>query len=546
MRRGHITAVYNGEVYNFPQLRRELEGQGYAFESGSDTEVVVAAFHRWGTEAFARFNGMFALAVVDDQAQRAWLARDRFGKKPLFLARLAGRTLFASELKAILAVAGRELTLDRASLGRYFGLQYVPAPYSIFAEVEKVPPASWVEIDLQDRTLSQPRRFWRLPASNSERASGDPEELLDLVRASVRRRLIADVPLGAFLSGGTDSSLVVACMRDEASDVRTFSIGFEDPRFDESSYALGVAKHLETRHTNHTLGSQDALAIVPRLATAYDEPFADSSAIPTMAVAELARRDVTVALSGDGGDELFGGYLRYRAERYLRLANALPRRVARAIPELAPATRTGRRVKLFRSLASTPSAGRAYQDLVSVWRWDELTELMPEAAALTTVTEAFDMASGPLVERMMRADAETYLIDDILQKVDRATMAVSLETRNPLLDPDVVSFAFASSRLAAAHPAEKRLLRDALRLRLPDELVDRPKKGFGVPIGEWLRHELRPMLEDLVMTRQDPEYNGRVAHELCRRHLAREIDATPQVWSLLVFELWRERWQPPQ
>jgi asparagine synthase (glutamine-hydrolysing) len=324
MRRGHITAVYNGEVYNFPQLRRELEGQGYAFESGSDTEVVVAAFHRWGTEAFARFNGMFALAVVDDQAQRAWLARDRFGKKPLFLARLAGRTLFASELKAILAVAGRELTLDRASLGRYFGLQYVPAPYSIFAEVEKVPPASWVEIDLQDRTLSQPRRFWRLPASNSERASGDPEELLDLVRASVRRRLIADVPLGAFLSGGTDSSLVVACMRDEASDVRTFSIGFEDPRFDESSYALGVAKHLETRHTNHTLGSQDALAIVPRLATAYDEPFADSSAIPTMAVAELARRDVTVALSGDGGDELFGGYLRYRAERYLPYPSSHP------------------------------------------------------------------------------------------------------------------------------------------------------------------------------------------------------------------------------
>lgn len=543
MHRGHLTAVYNGEVYNFPHLRRELEAQGYAFESGSDTEVVVAAFHRWGTEAFARFNGMFALAIVDDRAQRVWLARDRFGKKPLFLARLAGRMLFASELKSIVAVAGRELTLERASLARYFGLQYVPSPYSIFSEVEKVPPASWIEVDLKNHISSPPRKFWHLPTSDGGRTSPEPQELLELVRASVRRRLIADVPLGAFLSGGTDSSLVVACMREEASDVRTFSIGFEDPRFDESGYAIAVAEHLGTRHTHHTLSSADAIGILPRFASAYDEPFADSSAIPTMAVAELARRDVTVALSGDGGDELFGGYLRYRAQRYLRLANALPRRVAKAIPQLAPGTRTGRRVKLFRSLASTPTAGRAYQDLVSVWRWDELTDLMPEAEALTTVTDAFDTASGALVERMMRADAATYLVDDILQKVDRATMAVSLEARNPLLDPDVVSFAFGSARLAAAHPAEKRLLRDALRLRLPDQLVDRPKKGFGVPIGEWLRHELRPLLEDLVMARRDPEYNGRLAHELCRRHLAREIDATPQVWSLLVFELWRERWR---
>lgn len=543
MRRHGLTIAYNGEVYNFPELRQELAKDGYSFASGSDTEVVLHAFHRWGTSAFERLNGMFALAIVNDRSRRIWLARDRFGKKPLFLAQLGKTTAFASELKAIIAVAREKLSIDRTSLAQYFGLQYVPGPATIFEHVEKVPPGSWTVGDLDTGAFSEPHSFWTLPVSTHGRGVRDPEEVLDRVRESVARRLIADVPVGAFLSGGTDSSLVVACMRDVASDVRTFSIGFDDPRYDESHYATAVARHLETNHTHHTLTQEDALAIIPRLPRTYDEPFADSSAIPTMAVSELARREVTVALSGDGGDELFGGYLRYRAKRFLRIANPLPVGATKIIPEALPGQRLKRRVSLFKSLASAPSPGVAYQDLVSVWRRQQLAELMPGAPPTDAVATWFDSSSGGLVEQMMRTDARTYLVDDILQKVDRASMAVSLEARNPLLDPAVVELAFQNVDRAEDNPGLKPVLRDALRLRLPHELVDRPKMGFGLPVGRWLREELKPMVEDLVCSRQAAEYDTDTARAVCRRHLSGATDASPRVWSLLAFELWRDEWE---
>jgi asparagine synthase (glutamine-hydrolysing) len=504
--------------------------------------VVLYALEHWGTEALIRFNGMFALALIDERRRLAWLARDRFGKKPLFIARLRRGLAFASELKAIMRIARDELTISRRALAEYFRFQYVPASACIFEQVEKLPAASWVQIDLDSGNCSPAREFWTLPEDLPPALPATPANVLAAIREAVTRRLIADVPVGAFLSGGIDSSLVVACMCDASADVRTFSIGFQDPRFDESRHALAVAAHLGTDHTHLQLEASEAMAIVPNLSDAYDEPFADSSAIPTMAVARLARQRVAVALSGDGGDELFGGYTRYRLARIMRLARLLPSRGVQALGMVPPNGLIGRRLGLFSSLANARSAAEAYQELVSIWRSKELAGLMPDVT-LGSSFNGTDWASGAgIVERMMRCDARTYLIDDILQKVDRATMAVSLEARNPLLDPAVVSLAFGAAKLAEAAPGRKSLLRAALKLRLPEHMVERPKMGFGVPVGEWMRQEMRPLLEDLVLARKDAEYDLGVAREVCQGHLAGERDATPQVWSLLAFELWRERW----
>ena len=540
MTRGDLTIVFNGEVYNFRELRSELERDGVAFASGSDTEVVLAAIERWGTAALERFNGMFALVVVDERRRRALVARDRFGEKPLFLARLGDGILFASELKAILEVERARLSIDPESLAAYFRFQYVPSPRTIYREVAKLPPASWLEIDLATGAAGPVTTFWRLP--EDRRAPATPEELRAAIREAVRRRLVSDVPLGAFLSGGTDSSMVVSCMREEQADVRTFSIGFADPRFDESDHARAVAAQLGTRHTHRRLEWTDALRLVPRLADAFDEPFADSSAIPLLAVSELAREHVTVALSGDGGDELFGGYTRYRARRAMALAARTPVMAAAPLSRARVGGAAGRRLRLFGSVANGRDERGAYRELVSVWRTPELRALVPDAGdAGDGFCPGYAAAPGP-VERMMRCDAGTYLIDDILQKVDRASMACGLEARVPLLDPDVVAMALGAPEAAERRPGEKPLLRDALRLALPDGLVDRPKQGFAVPVTAWMRDGLRPLLDDLVLGRDAPDYDSRVARAVCARYLAGADELTPQVWTLLAYELWRDRW----
>jgi asparagine synthase (glutamine-hydrolysing) len=409
--------------------------------------------------------------------------------------------------------------------------------------VTKLPPASWVTVDLDSGAVSEPTTFWSLP-HDPDGAPASPEEVVEAIRAAVRRRLIADVPVGAFLSGGTDSSLVVAAMRAAAADVRTFSIGFADPRFDESRYAKAVAAHLGTRHTHQQLEWREAMALIPSLATSYDEPFADSSALPTLAVSRLAREHVTVALSGDGGDELFGGYARYRASRVLRLAARTPRPVALGLRHGRGDSRIARRARVFGALAGVADESRMYREAVSVWRSHDLAQLMPQAEQIDEPWAAYPPAGsgGGPAERMMRCDTSTYLVDDILQKVDRASMSVSLEARNPLLDPGVVALAMRSVGRAEQHPGAKALLREALATELPSELVDRPKMGFGVPVGEWMRDGLRPLVEDLVLGRSAGEYDSAVAQRVAADHLSGRHDAAHQVWTLLMFEMWRDRW----
>jgi asparagine synthase (glutamine-hydrolysing) len=538
---GHYTIVFNGEIYNFPTLRHELEGLGHGFASMSDTEVALAAFMRWRTAAFARFNGMFALAIVDSSRRCAWLARDRWGKKPLFIGRLPGRIIFGSELKALLAVEKGNLHVDRRALAHYFRYQYVPGDQSIFSEVEKLAPASWLKIDLRD--CSEERGiWWELPVQRDRVPPASPDEVLSALRGAVRRRLISDVPVGAFLSGGTDSSAVVACMKAVAQDCRTFSIGFRDRRFDESAYALAVANHLGTNHRHLVVEERDALDLIPEFVKSYDEPFADSSALPTMAVARMAREHVTVALSGDGGDELFSGYPRYRTAPFLAAVAQAPSEIAKLAPLAYRLPVAGRRVGILAEAARARSPGAAYRELISIWKTPELELLMPEADSSDEYADYFDQGTGSLVARMMRCDTQSYLVDDILQKVDRATMAVSLEARNPLLDPEVAEVAFRSIALAEESPGRKPLLRAALSLVLPKRLVNRPKRGFGVPIGDWLCGELRPAVEDLVLCSQGEHYDAGVARRVCLEHLSGRRDATHHVWSLVAFELWRDRW----
>jgi asparagine synthase (glutamine-hydrolysing) len=538
---GDYTIVFNGEIYNFRTLRRELEGAGHHFTSMSDTEVALAAFIHWRTAAFARFNGMFALAIVDSRRRRAWLARDRWGKKPLFIARLPGRMVFGSELKALLAVERGHLSIRRRSLAHYFRYQYVPGNESIFAEVEKLAPASWLEFDLQDG-WERRGTWWELPLHEGGASPASPEEVLRVLRGAVQRRLIADVPVGAFLSGGTDSSTVVACMKAVAPDCRTFSIGFRDRRFDESAYALAVARHFDTNHRHLVVDERDALDLIPQFSTSYDEPFADSSALPTMAVARLAREHVTVALSGDGGDELFSGYPRYRTAKFLASVATIPSAIAKLAPWAYRLPYAGPRLGALAEAARAGSPGAAYRELVSIWKTPELELLMPDADCSDDYAASFDQETGSLVEKMMRCDARSYLVDDILQKVDRATMAVSLEGRNPFLDPEVVELGFRSIAVAEANPGRKPLLRAALSLVLPKQLVNRPKRGFGVPVGDWLRHELRPAVEDLVLCSRGDNYDAEVARRLCLDHLNGRREAAHHVWSLVAFELWCDRW----
>ncbi len=575
------TLAYNGEVYNFPELRADLERLGEVFRGHSDTEVLLAGFDAWGIEAtLRRAIGMFAVAVWDADAQALTLARDRMGQKPLYVG-WAGRTLvFGSELKALRAHPDFVPEVDRDALALYFQYAYVPGPHTIYRGVWMMPPGTLVTLRADALepgadVAAAATPFWTLDAAvragQADPFGGTPAEATDALDALLTRavgdRLVADVPVGAFLSGGIDSTAVVAAATAASSaPVSTFTIGFDDSAYDESGSAAAVARHLKTDHTTLHATPQDALDVVPRLGTIYDEPFADSSQIPTLLVSHLARAHVTVALSGDGGDELFAGYNRHLYVprvwgRVGRVPGALRRGVSWAMQAVPSSAYDGAYAAVAPALPRRMRAilpGNKAHKLASVLDassptalYDGLTRHRSEtwppvlgAAPLPVLLEQPGRwpAGMDAVEQMLYLDARTYLPDDILTKVDRASMDASLEARAPFMDHRLVEFAWSlPTDLKIRDGQTKWLLRQVVRRRVPDALVDRPKAGFGIPVGDWLRGPLRPWAEallDPVRIRAEGYLDPDMVAGLWAAHLGGRSDSRYEVWSILMFQAW--------
>ena len=570
---GRYVISYNGEVYNFPELRRELEAAGAAFRGHSDTEVMLAAIDAWGlAAAVERFVGMFAFALWDRTSRELHLVRDRLGIKPLFWAQSGSLFLFGSELKALRACADWSPEIDRDSLAAFLRWNYVPSPFCIYRGAAKLAPGTRLVV----RPGEEPQivRYWDLRTA-SQIASPPPsvaeaEQALESALAeAVRLRMVADVPLGAFLSGGVDSSLVVALMQAQSSrPVRTFSIGFNQPDYNEAVHAKAVAEHLGTDHTELYVGPDEAMAVIPDLPAMYDEPFADSSQIPTHLVSRLARGDVTVALSGDGGDEMFAGYTRYHwaelvRRRFLWLPPALrsamaamidapPKSFWVALSHLIPAARRpiriAERASKFAGFLREPDADALYRRQHS--QWPNPQHLVPGSTEPRGIPFDPDLRHQipDFLRRMQYLDTATYLPDDILTKVDRASMAVSLEARVPLLDHHVVELAWSLPQdMKIRDGADKWLLRRILYRHVPRAILDRPKKGFGLPYGPWLRGPLRDWAESLL-ARDRLQSAGFVDPGVVRGAWERfqsggNVDSE-QLWGVLMFEAWRDSLAP--
>jgi asparagine synthase (glutamine-hydrolysing) len=571
---GRYTVVFNGEIYNWAALKDELAAIGWGFRGRSDTEILLAAITQWGLEAtLPRIWGMFAVAVWDGRDRRLHLVRDRLGKKPLYYGWQGDEFLFGSELKALRSHPGFAAPIDRQALTSFTRFSYVPAPESIYQGIRKLLPGSWVSIDPASRTLPEPRRYWDPVAvaelgQHSMLAMDDIEaadELENLLRDAVGLRAIADVPLGAFLSGGIDSSTVVALLQAQSSRrVSTFTIGYDASEYDESQQARAVADHLGTDHTELLVSPEETRAVIPRLGRMFDEPFADASQIPTYLVSELARRSVTVALSGDGGDEVFGGYNRYvtgsRLRRRLRrvpapllqgaasLAAAIPPmawdRVGSLADRMLPTGNrgvvTGNNMQKLASVLDAKDADTLFARLVSTWQ--DPASVVCGGSEPEPPWRTMGAAVGGLASRMMLLDLMGYLPDDVLAKVDRASMATSLEVRAPLLDHRVVEFAWRLPIHQKIRGAEgKFILKRVLERHVPAQMFRRPKHGFGVPIDTWLRGPLRAWAEDLLTEdrlRRDGFFEPSIVRGALREHLAGRRNNQYRLWTILMFQVW--------
>lgn len=573
---GRYVLAYNGEIYNHSELRAELEKEGGAFNwrGHSDTETLLAGLRHWGLEkCLQKVNGMFAFVLWDGLERRLMLARDRIGEKPLYYGRVQDVFLFGSELKALSAHPLWLGEVDRDALTLFLRYGYIPAPWSIYKGIKKLPPAHFLVSEDQGRSFREPECYWNLSKiaetsarSNIQDCADLIDEMDELVIKAVGQRMMADVPLGAFLSGGYDSSLIAAAMQVQSSSpVRTFSIGFDEREYNEAQHAKAVAEYLGTDHTELYVTSEQALSVIPQLADIYDEPFADSSQIPTFLVSKLAREQVTVSLSGDGGDELFGGYHRYvLGHRVWNKLRFLPNTMRFALSWL---------------LKHAPSKAFDHLQLVLPPRWQlpNLSDRLPKLAEVLQFNsgEAFYLSlisrmkepeqwvigatepkpildfpgSWPslagLREQMMYLDQITYLPDDILTKIDRASMAVSLEARVPLLDHHIVEFAWrVPTECKFRHGQGKWLLREVLHRYVPKNLLDRPKMGFGVPIEEWLRGPLRDWAESLLDERRLADegfFNPEPIRQLWKEHLSGKRRWHYQLWGVLMFQAWNER-----
>lgn len=573
---GRYVISYNGEIYNFPAMRRELESRGVTFRGHSDTEVLLAAISVFGLETtLRRVSGMFAFALWDRQSRRLHLARDRFGEKPLYYGWQGSTFLFGSELKAFHEHPHWCGEIDRDALTLYMRHLCVPAPYSIYEGIRKLPPGTMLEIDPRaSGDLPPPRVYWSIRGA-VERGMADPfrgdereaaDELERLLREAVQVQMVSDVPLGAFLSGGIDSSTIVALMQAQSTRrVRTFTIGFAEAGFNEAGFAREIAAHLGTDHIEMFVSAADAAAAIPLLPTIYDEPFADSSQIPTYLLSKLTRQHVTVSLSGDGGDEVFGGYVRYTSgpavwngvrllPRFARrwagraIRRARPNRIDASLARLLRRhSRPGEKLAKFGSVLEAGSPDAVYQALVSAWMEPEQLVLRGREPETQLSRQDEWPKLEDFVARMMYADALTYLPDDILTKVDRAAMAVSLETRVPFLDHGVFELA---TRLPLAMKVSgregKRVLRAVLERHVPRQLVDRPKMGFGLPVDQWLRGHLRDWAEDLLDERRltrEGLLNVALVRGRWREHRQGSRNGHFELWSVLMLQAWLDTWQ---
>lgn len=569
---GRYSIVLNGEIYSFQEIRRDLERQGVPFRGSSDTEVVLAAISVWGVhKALERFVGMFAFALWDKRDHTLTLARDRMGEKPLYYGLMGSTFLFASELKALKAHPSWNEGIDRGALSLFIRHNYIPSPYSIYEGVFKLPPATVLTLGVEDlfrsRTLPTPQEYWSLHSVMNEGITDhfteDEDEvalrLEELLLTSVKRQMVSDVPLGAFLSGGIDSSTVVAMMQSQSDRrIKTFSIGFLEKNYNEAEHSKAVANHLGTDHTEMYVSHEEAMAVIPKLPALYDEPFADSSQIPTYLVSQLARQHVTVSLSGDAGDELFAGYGRYmvanaRWKKFRRIPMFLRKCIGYPLSRVS----LERWESILSPLLSERSAIKAHKLFgilnngtpehfyrTSVSQWDApATLVIGGEEPLSELTDAKNVLDGAdLIRRMQYLDMLSYLPDDILVKVDRAAMGVSLETRVPFLDHRIVEFA---ARLPLKMKVEgktgKKILRKVLYKYVPKELVERPKMGFGVPIADWLRGPLLEWANDLISPggmRRDNYLRSESVQRKWRGHLSGKADWSGLLWSILMFQAW--------
>jgi asparagine synthase (glutamine-hydrolysing) len=570
---GRYVIVYNGEVYSHTEIRSEIEATGHQFRGHSDTEVILESVARVGVRpTIDRLIGMFALAIWDRQTRTLTLVRDRLGIKPVYWAKVGALFMFGSELKALRAHPGWTPRIRPNAVASFLRHNYIPAPHTIYHDVHKLEPGIILTLPFG----GEPRleRFWNARdvalAGTQNLLDEDDRTLTDQLESllvdAVGRRMIADVPLGAFLSGGVDSSTVVALMKAaNAGPVKTFSIGFEQASFNEAPHAAAIAKHLGTEHTELVVTPQHALAVVPNLADMFDEPFADSSQIPTYLVSAMTRKHVTVALSGDGGDELFSGYNRYQLtkrfwqtlsivpaalrsafaggltslspDRWDQLAGMLPRGVAP--PQL------GDKVHKAASVLKPGNADDLYRRLVSHWAPSQVAPTVPEIRGIIW-DETLRKDFPDVLDRMQFLDLVTYLPDDILTKVDRASMAIALEARVPLLDHRVVELAWRlPHRVKIRGGTTKWLLRQVLYRHVPSELIERPKMGFGVPLGDWLRGPLRDWAEALLCEtrlRETEFLDGKIIRRYWTEHLSGQRNWQYLLWDVLMFEAWRERW----
>lgn len=571
---GRFVIAYNGEVYNSTALRQQLSDFPINWRGHSDTEVILEACAHFGVEkTVTQLIGMFAFALWDKRSQECWLVRDRLGIKPLYWGQKGNLVLFGSELKALKACKSWGFETNRDALSSYLRFNYVPAPYSIFKDVQKCRPGHILHIragqkvnetcywDAQKHALEGIASPW--PGDYATAT----DHLEALLTDAVGRRMVADVPLGAFLSGGIDSSLVVALMQKQSDrPVRSFSIGMDVERYNEAQHARAIANHLGTDHTELYITPEDARSVIPDLADFYDEPFADSSQIPTYLVSRMAREHVTVSLSGDGGDELFTGYNRYfwgdllnrrrnhlppllrktAAEFLRKLDTSMLDKIGDTLPKGAKATGLGSKVAKVIEILDLKDEMALFRRLVSVWHTpDQLVHGGHEPHNQLWNTELED-TMPTLIERMQFLDITTYLVDDILTKVDRASMAASLEARVPLLDHRVVEFAFTLPREMRVHNGQgKRILRDILARHVPRHMFERPKQGFGIPIGQWLSGPLAEWVEDLLSKAklaEDGLIDPAPVRAAWEQHKSGQANNEVQLWTVLMYQAWKDKW----